>query len=266
MSKADPTQYIELWREFGRAIKEGIASDRTNRDRILPLLLFASSNSDSALTTLEDYVVRMKPKQADIIYLSGENRALLERSPHLEATLEKEHEVLFLTDPVDELMLQHLTDVHDKPLKSAAKDVFKANDSQEDRNILRAEEEKYVTVLKFLKDTLQPHVKRVQLSTRLTKSPACLVVDAYDNSPWMDQMLLRGKGGGLASKRILELNPKHPIIVTMNRRLMEGTEDPVLAQSAHVLFNIALIAEGSDISDPVTFSETVTQLLERFID
>lgn len=265
MYRVNPEQYLGLWREFGRAIKEGVASDWANRDRILPLLLFASSNDDSALTTLEDYVARMKSTQTNIVYLSGENRELLERSPHLEATRENGHEVLFLTDPVDELMLQHLTQFHGKPLKSAAKDVFKSNGSEDDNNNLRIEEKEYSVLLQFLKDTLQEQVKRVQLSKRLTKSPVCLIVDAYENSPWMDRMLLKGKESGVTSKRILELNPKHPLIVGMNRRLIEGTQDATLVQGAHLLFNLALIAEGSNISDPVAFSETVTKLLQKFI-
>lgn len=265
MYRANPEQYLNLWREFGRAIKEGVASDWANRDRILPLLLFASSNDDSALTTLEDYVARMKPTQTDIVYITGENRELLERSPHLEATRENGHEVLFLSDPVDELMLQHLIRFRDKPLKSAAKDALKINDSEDVKNKLRIEEEEYSVLLNFLKDTLQTQVKRVQISRRLTKSPACLVVDAYENSPWMDRMLQKGKGAGATSKRILELNPKHQLIVSMNRKLIEGERDSTLIQGAHLLFNLALIAEGSDISDPVAFSETVTQLLQQFV-
>ncbi|MDQ1474433.1 MAG: molecular chaperone HtpG, partial [Bryobacterales bacterium] len=131
MFEKENDKYLEFWKEFGRAVKEGVASDFDNRDRIVPLLLFQSSHDPEKLTSLKDYVSRMKPEQEQIYYLTGENRSVVENSPHLEAVRAKDYEVLFMVDAVDELMLQHLNEFEGKKLKSVGKGVIEFGTEKE---------------------------------------------------------------------------------------------------------------------------------------
>src|SRR5437660_9884930 len=117
MQEKDPETYLKLGQEFGRAIKEGVSSDYVNKDKILSLLLFESSNDPEKLTTLKDYAGRMKPEQSEILYLTGESRKVIENSPHLEAVRKKDYEVLYMSDPVDELLVQHVFEYEGKTLK-----------------------------------------------------------------------------------------------------------------------------------------------------
>ena len=130
--------YLKFWHQFGRAIKEGVSSDYENKDRIISLLLFESSNDPEKLTTLKDYVARMKPEQNEILFLTGESRKVIENSPHLEAVRKKEYEVLYMSDPVDELLVQHLYDFEGKKLKSIGKGNFQLGTEEEKK---QAEEE-----------------------------------------------------------------------------------------------------------------------------
>ena len=124
-------EYVKIWGEFGRAIKEGVANDYDNKDRLLPLLLFQSSNDPEKLTTLKDYAARMKPEQNQIFYLTGESRSVIENSPHLENLREKSYEVIYMTDPVDELLMQQVTEFDGKKFKSVGKGAIELGTEEE---------------------------------------------------------------------------------------------------------------------------------------
>ncbi len=267
MRANDPAKYLRLWNEFGRAIKEGVGEDFANKDRLLGLLLFESSHDPSSLTSLKEYVERMKPEQAEIYYLTADSRATAENSPHIEAIKERGCEVLFLVDPVDELLLQYLSEFDGKRLKSAGKGVIKLG--EEEKEQCEASAKDFEThspgFLESLQKRLDAHVKNVRLTTRLTKSAACLVVEEYDYSPRMERQLLKGKGGGMKQRRVLELNPTHSLVTRMRARFQQNADDPLLDDAAQVLFGLALIAEGSEIADPVRFNESTAKFLERAV-
>jgi molecular chaperone HtpG len=260
--------YVTLWSEFGRAMKEGVSSDFENKDKLLPLLLFQSSNDPGKLTTLKDYVSRMKPGQEQIIYLTGESRSVLENSPHLEAIRDRGYEVLYFVDPVDELMLGYLTEFEGKKLKSAGKgalDLGSGKEKEEAEKEREQQQKDYKPLMDYLQKKLEEHVKEVRLSSRLTTSPACLVVEEHDQSPMLERLLQRGETGAHKQKRVLELNPKHPLIGRMQERYTSSADDPLVANATEVLFGLALLQEGSPLSDPVRFNRAATEMLGHVV-
>jgi molecular chaperone HtpG len=258
----DPDKYLTFWQQFGRALKEGVSSDFDNKNELVSLLLFASSNDPEKLTSLKDYVARMKEDQKEIFYLAGESRSVVENSPHLEAFNDKGYEVLYLVDPVDELVVQFLTEFEGKQLKSVGKGTVKLGNDEEEEEI-RKKQEEAAELLQFMQQSLDEYVKDVRLTNRLRTSPVCLVGSEIDYSPQMERLLQIGKGGGPRQRRIMELNPHHPIFTRMLARFEQQKDDAMLAKYAHLLLGYGLIAEGSELVDPVEFNRLVAELMEQ---
>ncbi len=261
----DYDNYLKFWGQFGRALKEGVSSDYENKERILSLLLFQSSADLEKLTTLRGYVERMKEGQDEIYYLTGESRGVVANSPHLEAFKERGYEVLYLTEPVDELLAQSLWDYEGKKLKSAGKGALKLGDNQEEREKVEAElekkEEEAADLFAAMQKALDQHVKQVRLSGRLVASPACLVGTEMDYSPQMERLLQKGKGGGPRQRRILELNPNHEIFAKLQERFQQNKEDKAIGEYAELLLGYALLAEGSEIPEPANFNWLVVEMM-----
>jgi len=266
MKEKEPETYLKFWGEFGRAIKEGTSADYENKEKLLELLVFESSNDPEKLTSLKEYVERMKEGQNEIYYLSGESRSQVENSPNLEAFKEKGYEVLYLVDTVDELLTQSLNEYGGKKLKSAGKGTVSLGNEEEKKQTeeeLKAKEEQVKPLLEALQKKLDTWVKQVRLTSRLTNSPVCLVGAEHDYSPQLEKLLQKGKGGGPKQRRILELNPKHDILAKMSEHFEKNADDPVLEDYAQLLFGYGLIAEGGDLPDPVRFNKAVADLMVR---
>ncbi len=261
-----PEKYLELWGEFGRAVKEGVAEDFDNRDRLLELLLFQSSHDPEKLTTLSEYTGRLKEDQKEIFYLSGESRSQVESSPHLEAFREKGYEVLYLVDTVDELLMQSLTEFEGKRFKDVGKGTVElgtAEEREQRQEDLKEKSERYGTLLEAMQKKLDTWVKQVRLTNRLTASPVCLVGAEHDYSPQLERLLQKGKGGGPAQRRIMELNPNHPILGKLHERFEQDQEDPLIADYAELLLGYGLLAEGAELPDPARFNRLVADLMAR---
>ena len=260
----DKEKYLRFWEQFGRALKEGVGSDIETQDRIVSLLLFQSSHDPERLTTLKEYVSRMKEEQQEIFYLPGESRNVVENSPHLEALKSKGYEVLYLVDPVDELVVQYLTRFEEKKLKSVGKGTVKLG-SEEER--AQAEQElkqksgDATALLQRLQASLDEHVKEVRLTNRLTTSPVCLVGSELDYSPQMARLLQMAKRGGSKQRRIMELNPGHEIFTKMMERFRKDQHDPALDKYGELLLGYAVLAEGSELPDPIKFNTLVAELM-----
>ncbi len=257
-------KYLALWAEFGRALKEGAATDPDNKDRLVSLLLFQSSQDAEKLTTLKDYVARMPGEQSEIFYLTGGSRAVVENSPHLEAFKAKGYEVLYLVDTVDELLTQSLTEFEGKRLKSVGKGTVALGSEEERAQIeeeLKKEQEESAGLLKSIQAHLDQYLKDVRLTNRLTNSPVCLVGAEMDFSPQMERLLQMGQGGRPKQKRIMELNPRHEIVVKMRERYEKDNADPKLRNFAELLYGYALLAEGSDLPDPPQFNRLLAELM-----
>ncbi|MEM6453466.1 MAG: molecular chaperone HtpG [Acidobacteriota bacterium] len=260
------TTYADFWNEFGRVIKEGISQDYENRDRLAKLLRFASSHDDAQQTSLDAYIARMKEGQDDIFFLTGENRAMVENSPHLEAFRAKGYEVLYLTDPVDELVTQSLTEYEGKTLKSVGKgtvDLGTEEEQKESEEQLKEKSETYSTLLNALQKKLDAHVKDVRLSNRLTTSPVCLVGAEHDMSPHFERLLRRTEGDSemTRQRRIMELNPEHDLLGKLHARFDANADDPAIDDYAQLLLGYALLAEGSELPDPSAFNRVVAKLM-----
>jgi molecular chaperone HtpG len=261
-------KYLQFWDQFGRVLKEGVSSDYDNREKILSLLLFQSSNDPEKLTTLKAYVERIKEGQNEIYYLTGESRRVVENSPHLEAFKDKGYEILYFIEPVDELLVQSLTDYESKELRSVGKGTIKLGSEEEKEKVqleLRQKEEEVSGLLNMLQKPLDEHVKQVRLSNRLISSPACLVGTEMDYSPQLERLLQKGKGGGPKQRRILELNPSHDIFIKMHERFKNNSEDDALDEYANLLFGHAILAEGSELPDPVKFNRYLVANMLRTV-
>jgi molecular chaperone HtpG len=259
-------KYLQFWDQFGQALKEGVSSDYDNREKILSLLLFRSSNDPEKLTTLKGYVDRMKEGQNEIYYLTGESRRVVENSPHLEVFKEKGYETLYLVEPVDELLVQSLTEYESKKLKSAGKGAINLGsevEKEKSQQGLKQKEEETSGLLNLLQKSLDEHVKQVRLSNRLVSSPACLVGNEMDYTPQLERLLQKGKGGGPKQRRILELNPNHDLFIKMHGRFMNNSENDALDEYADLLLGYALLAEGSELPDPVKFNRHMVSVMLR---
>ena len=224
-----PEDYRTFWTQFGRVLKEGLMSDFDNQDMLLRISSFASTHSDEEPTTLAEYVERMKDGQEQIFYATGESRQQLLKSPHLEAFKAKGYEVLLLTDPVDEIWVGTVTEFDGKPLQSVAKGEVDL-DSEDEKTAHEAEREEqerdFADLLTWLKETLSEHVKEVRLSTRLTESPACLITDTFGITPALARMYRASGQVVPVGKRILELNPNHPLVTGLRQAHKNRGDDP----------------------------------------
>ncbi len=265
MSNA-PDRYATFWREFGRVLKEGLLSDVDNRDAILAASSFASTHDKDAPTTLQQYVERMKDGQEHIYYITGESRQAVENSPHLEAFRAKGIEVLLLTDPVDEVWVGSVPGFDGKQLQSVAKgevDLGTEEEKKEAGTEREKQQQEYAELLTWLTEQLGEHVKEVRLSSRLTVSPACIVSDTHDVTPALEN-IYRAMGQEVPhTKRILELNPAHPLVSGLNKAHTERSDDTGLAETAELLHGMALLAEGGALSDPSRFVKLMADRLQR---
>ncbi|HSR49472.1 MAG TPA: molecular chaperone HtpG [Acidobacteriota bacterium] len=267
MQREQEDDYLKFYTQFGAILKEGIGQDPDNKKRLLPLLMFESSHDPEKLTTFDEYVERMKDDQKAIYYLQGESRALVENSPHLESFREKGIEVLFLTEPVDELLTQQLSEVKDKPLRSAAKGEFDLpGDEEKDEEAKKQEEEERSTfkdLTEALQKKLEDKVREVRLSKRLTESPACLVGGENDPSPHFQRLMEKAQMAAPGIKPILEINPKHPVITSLKDHLAKDKDDPVLNDYADLLLGYGLISQGSELPDPSRFNKLLADLMAK---
>lgn len=253
-----PEEYANFWGNFGAVLKEGLVEDPALRDRILEVCRFTSTGED-ALTSLSDYVSRMKDGQEAIFYIAGENAEKLAQSPHLEGFKAKGVEVLLLSDHVDEFWLQHITEFEGKPLKSITRgaadlDQIEADEAKPAED--KPEEADLSDLIAAIKVELGETVKDVRPSKRLTDSPVCLIADEGDMDVNLERLLKRHGQLEHGMPRVLELNPTHPIITTLAERAKtdSASEDDLLKDAAHLLLDQARIVEGETPTDPSDFA------------
>jgi molecular chaperone HtpG len=252
--------YAGFWKEFGACVKEGLLGFDEKKERLLAVALFASTHHESELTTLDEYVARMKDGQQAIYCALGPTRSAAASSPHLEAFRDKGYEVLLLTDQIDEMWLQSTPTYKEHKLQAVGKGEI---DLPADEKKSETPERDFKDLLGCLRVHLQEQVKEVRLSKRLTRSAVCLVGEPGDLSPQMEDALRKMGRDVPRTKRILELNPDHPITAKLQERLERDPKAPELEQSARVLYAQALLAEGGQLADPAEFSALLSDVLVR---
>ena len=266
MLENEREKYVGFYQEFGRQIKEGAHGDYANKEKLQALLMYETMNGKPGeLHTLKEYVTNMSAEQKDIYYITGEARAYLENSPHIESFRKAGYDVLFMSDPIDEWVLEAMPEFDGKKLVSVSKAKLD-NDSKVakelEENAKKASEEKGgKDLLGKLKDLLKDKVKDVKFSGALTESASRLSGDDYDPSPYMQRIMKALDKNAQTFKRILELNPSHPLIAAMTKLVEKTPDNPKLAEFADMLYDQALLAEGSPIADPALFAKRAADLM-----
>ncbi len=281
----------KLWENFGRLLKEGAVSDHDNRERLLELLRFASTTTakeearrndadagqdDGAddpeetpkaprVRSLADYVADMKEGQDAIYVISGESQDAVARSPHMEAFAAKGYEVIFLTDPYDEILFSSVNTYKEKPIRFVGKgevELGSEEERQAQRSKLDSQQGDYAELLSAVKSHLETYVSEVRLSARLTSSPVCLVGEEGDYSPHFHRLLQKmGQSAMPDRKRIMEVNPDHPLLAKLQARFNADAADPKIKLFAELLHGQALLAEGSPLPDPIEYTQAVTAIM-----
>ena len=259
LAESDKDRYAKFWSAFGNVLKEGTGEDTANTERIAGLLRFASTHADSADQTvsLADYRGRMKEGQDKIYYVTAETFNAARNSPHLEVFRKKGIEVLLLSDRVDEWVVGHVTEFDGKELVSVAKGGLDLGALEDEAEKKEREQEatEFGDLVGRIKASLGERVKEVRVTHRLTESPACLVADLHDMSGNLARLLKASGQQGPATKPILEINPKHPVVLRLK------DDDKRFDDWAAVLLDQALLAEGGQLDDPATFVKRINELM-----
>uniref|UniRef100_A0AAV2KY13 Endoplasmin n=1 Tax=Knipowitschia caucasica TaxID=637954 RepID=A0AAV2KY13_KNICA len=272
IKKMAEEQYNEkFWKEFGTNIKLGVIEDHSNRTRLAKLLRFQTSHSDSVQSSLEQYVERMKEKQDKIYFMAGTSRKEAESSPFVETLLKKGYEVIYLTEPVDEYCIQALPEFDGKRFQNVAKEGVKFDEGEKTKEKREALEKEFEPLTTWLKDSaLKDKIEKAVLSQRLTDSPCALVASQYGWSGNMERIMKAqayqtGKDISTnyyaSQKKTLEINPKHPLIKQILKRVNENAEDQTASDLAVVLFETATLRSGYQLADTKAYGDRIERML-----
>ncbi len=257
----DKEAYATFYEACGSVLKEGVALDHLNRDRIAPLLRYASSHGEA--TSLPDYVGRMKEGQPAIYFLLGQSQKAAEGSPHVEAIRSRGYEILYMTDPVDEWVVDSLRTFDGKKLVSAMQSDLELPETTEEKDKQEKQKTELSSVVAALGKMLGERVKEVRVSSRLVDSPACLVTSPGGVHPFVERVLRERGQAPPAEKRVLEVNPDHAVITGMKAALDRSPDDPMVPELAELLYDQAVVAEGGTPEDPAAFTRRLTMLMSR---
>lgn len=276
LKKMDEEKYTEFWSEFSTNIKLGVMEDPSNRNRLAKLLRFQSSHDSAKETTLKAYIERMKEKQESIFYVAGNSRKEVEASPFVERLIKKGYEVLYLTEPVDEYCIQNMPEYEGKKFQNVAKDGLKLDDGEKEKESQAALEKTFAPLTKWLKESaLKDLIEKAVVSQRLDKSPSALVASAYGWSGNMER-IMKSQAYAKAKdpmadfyasqKKIFEINPRHPVVKELLRRVESDASDEKALETAYLLFETATLRSGFMIQDQVGFAKRVESILRKNLD
>jgi heat shock protein beta len=265
-------RYVMFWNNFGKYLKVGVVEDDKNRGEIAPLLRFWSSKSLEEYTSLDKYVENMPAGQKNIYYVTGDGRENTAMSPVIEKLASRGYDVLFATEPLDEIMMESLRSYKDKDIVDAAKEGLKLDEeeTEEAKQKKQSLQQEYKQVTEYLETLLSGQVQRVVLSDLLTDSPAALVQGAYGMSPTMQrymraQAVASGRDGasgfGNLNQAVMEINPKHPIIKDLDRMVKADRESKEAEEYAKLLYDVASMTSGYDVADMSSFAKRVMSMM-----
>ena len=278
IKKLNETDFDLFHKEYSTNVKLGVIEDSTNRVRLAKLLRFGSSALDNTKTTsLEKYVERMKDKQEFIYFIAGTDRAELEKSPFVERLLAKGYEVLYLTDPIDEYCMQSLPEFDGKRFQNVAKEGLSIDKSKQAEERIKELEKTYEPLISWIKEgPLKDKVESVKVSTRLVKTPMALVANQFGYSGNMEKITraqaYQKSGGDSASqyyfsqKKILEVNPGHPLVKELLRRVETDSSDPQAKQMVQLMFESATLRSGYELRDTAGFADRIEHMLRSALN
>jgi molecular chaperone HtpG len=261
LAKNDSEKYQSFWSEFGQVMKEGPAEDQNNKEKVANLLRFATTQGDSEVQdqSLQDYIARMKEGQDKIYYVAADNYSTAKNSPHLEVFKQKDIEVLLLSDRIDEWLMSHLMEHEGKQLQDVTKGSLDLGDleGEEEKQEQEKIEEDFKDLVGRIKDVVGEKVEEVRITHRLTDSPACLVVNDDEMGMQMRRILESAGQEVPATKRIFELNPKHPLV----EKLRAEQDSERFSDLTLVLFDQSMLAEGGQLDEPSSYVQRLNNLL-----
>lgn len=272
LKKIPDDEYDQFWKEYSTNVKLGVIEDPSNRARLAKLLRFQSSRGTDA-TFLADYVARMKPGQSYIYYIAGASRAEVEKSPFAERLVKSGYEVLYLTEAVDEYCLSSLPEYEGKKFQNIAKEIFDLNENEQQKERTEAYKKEMEPLTRWLADKLGAWVTRAEVSRRLARSPAALAATAFGWTGNMERLALSNahqksddaqRRHHLAQKKMLEINPRHPVVRELLRRVKDDPDDPAALDAARTLYRTAALRSGFMLQEgqAVEFAEAVESMLQ----
>ena len=270
-AKKSPEEYASFWDNFGSVLKEGLYEDAEQKDRLLPLARFRSTDGGDRWLSLDEYVEAMPEQQEAIYYMSGEDSDTLRRSPQIEGFRARGIDVLLMADPVDQFWLPVIGTYNEKPFRSVTQgaadlDRFPVSDEAKPDETDAAAPGEIDKLIALVKLTLADAVKDVRTSARLTDSPVCLVADEGDLDMHLERLLRQHNHEIPVQKRVLEINPSHALTRALARMVGQKGASEALEDAAHLLMDQALILEGEPVPDPTAFSKRLSGLVSRALE
>jgi molecular chaperone HtpG len=264
----DKEAFKKFYEQFSRNLKLGIHEDSNNRAKIAGFLRYHSSTSGDEVTSLKDYVSRMKENQKDIYYITGESRQIVDQSAFVERVRKRGIEIIYMTEPIDEYCVQQLKEFDGKKLVSVTKEGLELPEDEDEKKKREEDKEKYETLCKVMKDILDKKVEKVVVSNRLVSSPCCIVTSQYGWSATMERIMkaqaLRDTStmGYMAAKKHLEINPDHSIVKTLKAKVDQDKNDKSVKDLVTLLYETSLLASGFTLELPQQHADRIFRMVK----